>query len=176
MRLRAEKIFQNRSVSCATCVPYFDLRLRRLSLGFGRLGLSTLVFEILYSSFQFQFDNLGISPGCQTFEKNTLAKHNENITVLHLSKLKSLSCLQLQSKMRVSPIVTLGNVPGKGLLGYDPSSSVLRHLICKLKRSWKQSVEWRKRGPNYTYDFRSYCLNFSDGPSNDLNQIPPHLG
>ncbi|KAG5055415.1 hypothetical protein AAZX31_03G148100 [Glycine max] len=75
--------------------------------------------------------------------------------------------------MRVSPLVTLGNVPRRSLLGYGPSSSVLRQLVCKLKRGWKQTMGWRKRGPQYSYDFHSYCLNFSDGPSNDHFHIPP---
>ncbi|TKY62319.1 hypothetical protein E2542_SST12175 [Spatholobus suberectus] len=78
--------------------------------------------------------------------------------------------------MRVSPLVTLGNVPRKGLLGYGPASSVLRQLVCKLKRSWKQTMGWHKRAPQYSYDFRSYCLNFSDGPSNDHIHIPPRVG
>ncbi|KAL5135168.1 hypothetical protein HKD37_03G008136 [Glycine soja] len=49
--------------------------------------------------------------------------------------------------MRVSPLVTLGNVPRRSLLGYGPSSSVLRQLVCKLKRGWKQTMGWRKRDP-----------------------------
>ncbi|CAJ1899598.1 unnamed protein product [Sphenostylis stenocarpa] len=79
--------------------------------------------------------------------------------------------------MRVSPLVTtLGNVPRKRLLGCGASSRVLRQLVCKLKHSWKKTMGWHKRGPQYSYDFRSYCLNFSDGPSNAHIHIPPSLG
>lgn len=84
--------------------------------------------------------------------------------------------LRPQSKMRVSPLVTLGNVQRRGILGCGPAaSSVLRQLVCKLKRSWKQVMGWhRSSTPKYSYDFHSYCLNFSDGPSND--HIPPRIG
>ncbi|BAT85564.1 hypothetical protein LR48_Vigan967s003500 [Vigna angularis] len=85
--------------------------------------------------------------------------------------------LQFIAKMRVSPLVTLGNVPRKRLPGRGGTSSrVLRQLICKLKHSWKKSTGWHKRGPQYSYDFRSYCLNFSDGPSNDHIHTPSPLG
>ncbi|KAL9285077.1 hypothetical protein ACSQ67_024607 [Phaseolus vulgaris] len=83
--------------------------------------------------------------------------------------------LQFKAKMRVSPLVTLGNVPRKRLLGCGTSSRVLRQLVCKLKHSWKKTTGWHKRGPQYSYDFRSYCLNFSDGPSNDHIHTPPPL-
>jgi len=80
--------------------------------------------------------------------------------------------LQLIPKMRVSPLVTLGNAPRKRLLGCGTSSTrVLRQLVCKLKHSWKKP----KRGPQYSYDFRSYCLNFSDGPSNHRIHTSPPL-
>ncbi|KAL2321085.1 hypothetical protein Fmac_030054 [Flemingia macrophylla] len=78
--------------------------------------------------------------------------------------------------MRVSPLVTLGNVPRRGLLGCGTASTVLRQLVCKLKRRWKHSMGWKKRGPQYSYDFRSYCLNFSDASSNDHIYIPPCVG
>ncbi|QCD97772.1 hypothetical protein DEO72_LG6g2485 [Vigna unguiculata] len=82
--------------------------------------------------------------------------------------------LQFTAKMRVSPLVTLGNDPRKRLLGGGTSSRVLRQLISKLKHSWKKTTGWHKRGPQFSYDFRSYCLNFSDdhGPSNDHIHTP----
>ncbi|RDX61264.1 hypothetical protein CR513_60525, partial [Mucuna pruriens] len=62
--------------------------------------------------------------------------------------------------MRVSPLVTLGNVPRRRLLGCGTSSSVLRQIVCKLKRRWKQTMGWHKRGPQYSYDFRiSFCCH-----------------
>lgn len=107
-------------------------------------------------------------------QDSQLAQQNENTIQFYISQITQFLKLLFIAKMRVSPLVTLGNVPRKRLLGYGPSSSsVLRQLVCKLKRGWKQTMGWRKRGPQYSYDFHSYCLNFSDGPSNDHFHIPP---
>ncbi|KAK2363874.1 hypothetical protein P8452_66991 [Trifolium repens] len=68
--------------------------------------------------------------------------------------------------MKVSPLVTLDNVQRRKL-GCVPASRVLRKLVCKLKRRWKQAMRWHRKTPQYSYDLRSYCLNFSDASSND---------
>ncbi|KAK7336904.1 hypothetical protein VNO77_17457 [Canavalia gladiata] len=87
--------------------------------------------------------------------------------------------LKLQRKMRVSPLVTLGNAQRRvqlGSVGNGPASSVFRQLVCKLKSRWKQVMGCHKRSPQYSYDFHSYCLNFNDAPSNEHIHIPPPVG
>ncbi|KAL5059768.1 hypothetical protein RYX36_031372 [Vicia faba] len=59
--------------------------------------------------------------------------------------------------MRVSPLVTLGN-PQRRQLGCEPASRVLMKLLYKLKRAMRR----HRNIPQYRYDLRSYCLNFSD--------------
>ncbi|GAU19372.1 hypothetical protein TSUD_336590 [Trifolium subterraneum] len=69
--------------------------------------------------------------------------------------------------MKVSPLVTLDNVQRRRQLGCVPASRVLKKLVCKLKSSWKQAMRWHRKTPQYSYDLRSYSLNFSDASSKD---------
>ncbi|KAF7804607.1 hypothetical protein G2W53_043718 [Senna tora] len=48
-------------------------------------------------------------------------------------------------------------------------------IVCKLKNRWKQALGWKRSSntSHYSYDLRSYCLNFDDAPSN--HHIPPSL-
>ncbi|CAK8543666.1 unnamed protein product [Lathyrus sativus] len=65
--------------------------------------------------------------------------------------------------MRVTPLVTLGNDQRRRQLGCcKHASRVLRKLLYKLKSSWNQAMGCHRNIPQYSYDLRSYCLNFSD--------------
>ncbi|CAL5193853.1 unnamed protein product [Lathyrus oleraceus] len=65
--------------------------------------------------------------------------------------------------MRVTPLVTLGDNQRRRQLGCcKPSSRVLMKVLYKLKSSWKQAMSRHRNSPQYSYDLRSYCLNFSD--------------
>ncbi|AES81576.1 hypothetical protein MtrunA17_Chr7g0261931 [Medicago truncatula] len=75
--------------------------------------------------------------------------------------------MRLKRKLRVSPLVTLGNVHRRRQLGFGPASKVLRKMVCKLKSSWKKAMKWHRYSPQYSYDLRSYCLNFNDTHLND---------
>ncbi|CAK8571724.1 unnamed protein product [Lathyrus sativus] len=78
--------------------------------------------------------------------------------------------MKLQRKTRVTSSVTLGNnVERKVTL-----ECLVRKLFYKLKNCWKQSLGWKRRTPQYSYDLQSYCLNFDDGISNDC-MIPSHV-
>lgn len=89
---------------------------------------------------------------------------NENITVLYILKNPIL-----ESNMRVSPLVTTSNnVQRRMPLDCVPASRVIRKLVCMLKSSWKHAMRWHRSNPQYSYDLRSYYLNFSDSSSNDL--------
>ncbi|KAK7267439.1 hypothetical protein RIF29_20113 [Crotalaria pallida] len=80
--------------------------------------------------------------------------------------------LKFYRKMRVSSssVVTLGNanVQRRVLLGCFPTSFALKQVFLKLKNGWKQILGWKRSSPQcqYSYDLKSYCLNFDDGPSN----------
>lgn len=79
--------------------------------------------------------------------------------------------MKLQRKTRVTSSVTLGNnnVERKVTL-----ERLVGKLFYKLKNCWKQSLGWKRRTPQYSYDLQSYCLNFDDGVSNDC-MIPSHV-
>lgn len=88
--------------------------------------------------------------------------------------------MKFQRKTRVCSSVTLGgnNVQRSTSLGCFSASSVVRQIVYKLKNRWKQALGWQRSNyntntPHYSYDLRSYCLNFDDAPSN--YHIPPHV-
>ncbi|KAI9122218.1 hypothetical protein K1719_006907 [Acacia pycnantha] len=99
------------------------------------------------------------------------------ISRIYYSFHRSCQLLKFQRKTRVYSSVTLGgnNAHRRSTsFGCFPSSSFLRDIICKLKNRWKLALGWRTSATqHYSYDLRSYCLNFDDNPSNF--HIPPPL-
>ncbi|KAL2323402.1 hypothetical protein Fmac_027781 [Flemingia macrophylla] len=81
--------------------------------------------------------------------------------------------MKFHRKTRVTSSVTLGSVQRRAPLGCLPPSCILRQLFCKLKSRLKQALVWQRKTPQYSYDFRSYSLNFDDGISND--HMPPRF-
>nr|KYP74136.1 hypothetical protein KK1_006804 [Cajanus cajan] len=81
--------------------------------------------------------------------------------------------MKFHRKTRVTSSVTLGSVQRRAPLGCLPPSCILRQAFCKLRNRLKQALVWQRSTPQYSYDFRSYSLNFDDGISND--QIPPRF-
>ncbi|TKY52769.1 hypothetical protein E2542_SST24291 [Spatholobus suberectus] len=81
--------------------------------------------------------------------------------------------MKFHRKTRVTSSVTLGGAQRRAPLGCFPPSCILRQVLCKLKNRLKQALVWQRSSPRYSYDFRSYSLNFDDGLSND--HIPPRF-
>jgi len=81
--------------------------------------------------------------------------------------------IKFHRKTRVTSSVTLGNVQRRAPLGCFPPSCILRQVLYKLKNRLKQALVWKRTSPQYTYDFRSYSLNFDDGLSNE--HMPPRF-
>ncbi|KAJ7977184.1 Fanconi anemia group F protein (FANCF) [Quillaja saponaria] len=77
---------------------------------------------------------------------------------------------------RAGSSVTLGNVQRRPsiFVSFDccHGSFSLRKLVVKFKTQWKQSLGWQRSSPQYSYDLRSYSLNFDDGLHNENR--PPH--
>ncbi|RDX70928.1 hypothetical protein CR513_49778, partial [Mucuna pruriens] len=98
----------------------------------------------------------------------------ELLTTMKVSRVYSFQrnqFMKFHRKTRVTSSVTLGNVPRRAQLGCFPPSCFMRHVFCKLKNRLKQALVWQRTSPQFSYDFRSYSLNFDDGLSND--HIPP---
>ncbi|KAG4959377.1 hypothetical protein AAZX31_13G109700 [Glycine max] len=85
--------------------------------------------------------------------------------------------MKFHRKTRLTSSVTLGSVQrraSQGSLGCFPPSCIFRQVFYKLKSRLKQALVWqRSSSPQYSYDFRSYSLNFDDGLSSD--HIPPRF-
>ncbi|BAT95461.1 hypothetical protein LR48_Vigan02g130200 [Vigna angularis] len=78
--------------------------------------------------------------------------------------------IKFHRKTRVTSSVTLGSVQR---LGCFPPSCIFRQVYHKLKNRFKQALIWKRTTPQYSYDFRSYSLNFDDGLSNQ--HMPPRF-
>ncbi|KAG2713686.1 hypothetical protein I3760_04G188100 [Carya illinoinensis] len=63
--------------------------------------------------------------------------------------------------------VTLLNFKRRALLDCNRGSSLLWQSVWKCKSLWKQNFGWQRSKAKYSYDLRSYTLNFDDGFFND---------
>ncbi|KAK7393362.1 hypothetical protein VNO78_21915 [Psophocarpus tetragonolobus] len=81
--------------------------------------------------------------------------------------------MKFHRKARVTSSVTLGSVQRRAPLGCFPPSCIFRQVFYKLRNRLKQALVWQRSSPKYSYDFRSYSLNFDDGLSNE--HIPPRF-
>ncbi|QCE06765.1 hypothetical protein DEO72_LG9g1779 [Vigna unguiculata] len=81
--------------------------------------------------------------------------------------------MKFHRKTRVTSSVTLGSVQRRAPHRCFPPSCIFRQVYRKLKNRLKQALGWKRTSPQYSYDFRSYSLNFDDGLSKE--HMPPRF-
>lgn len=85
-----------------------------------------------------------------------------------ISSLRRLEFLKLRKQnLSAGSAVTLVSFKRRALLDCSCGSYLLRQSVRKFKSLWKQDFSWQRSKAKFSYDLRSYTLNFDDGFFND---------